>query len=69
MVSQGGLVELGPKESKDVVTSVEKKSVPTMDTLQLEVTSWDVSKDSFSRQVGTGGGGDAFEKRAKDGWK
>jgi hypothetical protein len=68
-MSKMGLVELGPKESKDFVSSIDKKTASAMDALQLEVTSWEVDKARFSRAVGEGGGGDAFEKRPKDGWK
>jgi len=67
-VSMGGMLELGPKESKDWVTKVEKKFVEKMDALQLEVTSWESGSDRYGR-TGASEAGDFFEKRPKDGWK
>ncbi len=67
-ISMGGLIELGPKESKDWVSKIEKKTASAMDSLQLEVTSWESGSDRYGR-TGASEAGDFFEKRPKDGWK
>lgn len=62
--SQGGLIELDPNESKDYVTSIQKKMLPAdMDTMQVEIVTWSVDGKSFARAR------DNDEVRPKDGWK
>jgi hypothetical protein len=62
--SQGGLVELDPKESKEFVHGIGKKNLPPeMDTVQVELISWSVDGKDFSRDI------DNMDARPKDGWK
>lgn len=62
--SQGGLIELDANESKEYVTSIQKKMLPAdMDTLQAEIVTWSVDGKSFAR-VRTDD-----DVRPKDGWK
>jgi hypothetical protein len=65
MNTKGGLVELKPKETKEYVSEIQKKYVPNAETIQAEITAWEIDGKRWVRDLTD----EQKEKRPKDGWK
>ncbi len=65
MITKGGLVELKAKETKEYVSEIQKKYAPAADTIQAEITAWQIDGKTWFRELTDEQKG----KRTKDGWK